>query len=110
MKLEGMPVGVIDWLSIPASSYPGTTGVATVRARQLGEMQLRLVSYSSGYISDHWCEKGHIVYVIAGTLTIEHKDGDCYELSSGKSYHVADNDGAPHRLSSQGGASVFIID
>jgi asparagine synthetase B (glutamine-hydrolysing) len=41
---------------------------------------------------------------------IEHRDGRRYEVRAGMSYHVADEDRAPHRLTSESGASVFIVD
>jgi hypothetical protein len=110
MKLTDLPTGVEDWASLSTSSHPGATGTATVRSRQLGDMQLRLVTYSAGYAADHWCRKGHIVFVIAGKAVIEHEDGRRYELSAGMTYHVADDDRAPHRLTSRGGASMFIVD
>ena len=110
MKLTGLPTGVTDWSSLSASSQPGAMGAATIRGRHIGDMQLRLVSYSAGYMADHWCHKGHIVVVIAGAAMIEHEDGRRYELSAGMAYHVSDDEQAPHRLTSREGASVFILD
>ena len=110
MKLTDLPTGVTDWSTLDASSQRGETGSATIKSRQLGDLQLRLVSYSAGYLADHWCHKGHIVFVIAGSAIIEHEDGRCYELSAGMAYHVSDNERAPHRLTSHEGASVFILD
>jgi hypothetical protein len=48
--------------------------------------------------------------LIAGDLTIEHQDGQRYALTSGMSYHVADDDGPPHRALSENGATVFVVD
>jgi hypothetical protein len=110
MKLTDLATGVTDWSNLEASSERGTTGAATIKSRRLGDMQLRLVSYSAGYLADHWCHKGHIVFVVSGTATIEHEDGRRYELSAGMAYHVSDDERAPHRLSSREGASVFILD
>ena len=76
----------------------------------MGDIQVRLVSYSANYISDHWCGKGHIVFVVSGAVTIEHQDGRQYEMTAGMSYHVGDNDPARHRLVSSAGASIFIVD
>ena len=110
MKLRDVPTGLTDWQSLSASSQPGASGTATVRGRQLGDVQIRLVAYSAGYEADHWCHKGHILFVAAGSVTIEHQDGRRYALPEGVSYHVADDERAPHRLTSDGGASVFIVD
>jgi hypothetical protein len=110
MKLTGMPCGMIDWASIPATTQPGATGGATARARSFGDIQLRLVEYSAGYLADHWCDKGHILLVTGGALTIEHRDGARYELAAGASWHVADGGAAPHRVVSETGAIAFIVD
>jgi hypothetical protein len=110
MKLTDIPTGVTDGSALDASLQRGASGAATIRGRQIGDLQLRFVSYSPGYAADHWCHKGHVVLMIAGSATIEHEDGRRYELSAGMAYHVADNEQAPHRLSSREGASVFILD
>ena len=110
MNLDNLPVGITDWSELPASVHPGESGTATVRMRQLGDIQLRLVVYSTNYIADHWCHKGHIVFVVAGQLVIEHQHGLTYTLRRGASYHVADDDGPPHRVLSENGATIFIVD
>lgn len=109
MKLTGMLPGTINWSRIKSTSHPGVAGIAQSRAKQIGDIQARFVSYSVGYISDHWCKKGHIVYVVSGTVRIEHDSGELYNLSPGMSYYVADGDDA-HRLTSDEGAEVFIVD
>jgi hypothetical protein len=73
-------------------------------------MQLRLVSYSAGYQADHWCHKGHVIFVLAGATSIERQDGRRFELSAEMTYQVTDDDAAPHRPTSLGGATVFIVD
>jgi hypothetical protein len=108
--MGNLPVGITDWSQLPASIHPGLSGTTTVRTHQIGEIQLRRVEYSPGYLADHWCSKGHIVLLIAGDLTIEHQDGRRYALTSGMSYHVADDDGPPHRALSENGATVFVVD
>ena len=111
MKLTSMPEAVTDWSKMPAVRVPGASGAANTRARQAADVQLRLVEYGPGYLADHWCEKGHILYVIAGTLTIEHQnERPACALSAGMSWHVADNEGPPHRVCSEHGATIFILD
>ncbi len=36
-----------------------------------GEKQLRLAEFSSEFIESHWCEKGHIGFVLDGELEID---------------------------------------
>lgn len=75
MKLVNMPEAVADWSRIPATTIPGASGTAHMRAHQIRDVRLRLVEYSAGYLADHWCLRGHIIYVHAGVLAIEHQDG-----------------------------------
>lgn len=110
MKLENLPIGAIDWSRVPAVVQPGETGTAAARTCDLGDIRLRLVAYSPGYKADHWCAKGHIIYVISGHLVIEHEDETRAVLSPGKSWHAPDNAGPPHRVLCEAGATVFIID
>ncbi len=110
MNLNNLPVGITDWPRIPESVHPGASGIATVRSRKLGDIQLRLVVYSPNYVADHWCHKGHIIFVAAGQIVIEHQEATTYTLVQGTSYHVADDHGSPHRLVSGNGATVFIVD
>lgn len=106
MELSGLPEAVVDWSRTPATKTAG----ATSRAHKTNDVQLRVVDYDPGYLADHWCSKGHILYVISGSLTIEHGDGKAsYELAAGMSWQTADN-GPPHRVRSTGGATVFIVD
>jgi len=111
MKLTQMGEAMTDWSRIPATTIAGTSEAAQVRAQQVGAVRLRVVEYGAGYLADHWCSKGHIIYVISGALAIEHEDGTpaCL-LSAGMSWHVADAEGPAHRVRSEAGARVFIVD
>lgn len=54
---------------------------------------------------------GHIIYVHAGVLAIAHQDGKpACMLSAGMSWQVADGESPAHRVRSESGASVFIVD
>jgi quercetin dioxygenase-like cupin family protein len=110
MKLQNFPMGMVEWSRTPAVIQAGETGTATARTCELGDIALRLVVYSSGFKSDHWCNKGHIVYVISGSFVIEHEDQTRTELSAGKSWHAPDDARSPHRVLCEAGATVFILD
>lgn len=110
MKLENLPLGAIDWSRTAAMVQPGETGTATARTCDLGDVTLRLVTYSSGFKADHWCAKGHIVYVVSGSLVIEYEDETRTVLDTGTSWHAPDNSGPPHRVSCESGATIFIVD
>ena len=69
-----------------------------------------MVEYTPGYLADHWCDKGHILFVIEGELDTELKDGRTFKLTAGCSYQVSDFGDAPHRSVTQTGAKLFIVD
>ncbi|HEV2955615.1 MAG TPA: hypothetical protein VGX95_05820 [Xanthobacteraceae bacterium] len=48
--------------------------------------------------------------MLAGELMIEHDDGRRFALSAGMSWHAPDDDGPPHRVVCEAGATVFIVD
>src|SRR6185312_3360644 len=54
----------------------------------------------------HWCDKGHILYCVAGQLTTELKDGRIFVLKPGMSYQVADG-AEPHRSRTSRGSSLW---
>jgi hypothetical protein len=110
MNLSGLPCGKIDWSEIPATTHAGETGSATERARVFGDIRLRVIEYSPGYLADHWCDKGHILLITAGALAIEHRDGSRYDLAAGGTWHVADHGAPAHRVVCDRGATVFIVD
>jgi quercetin dioxygenase-like cupin family protein len=109
MKLEGIPFQSIDWANREPTSHPGAPGVATWRTVEVGNVRVRKVEYSPGFVSDHWCERGHVLLVLEGQLVTELNDGRRITLGAGDSFVVDDTDGS-HRVSSPGGAHVFIVD
>ncbi|MHB8838591.1 MAG: DHCW motif cupin fold protein [Gemmatimonadaceae bacterium] len=109
MKLSGMPFQVTDWANVPGEAHPGDVGVATWRVKQHGDIRVRMVEYSPGYVSDHWCEKGHILLCVSGELHTRLKDGRMVVLKPGMSYEVGDGEEA-HRSEAPQGAALFIVD
>lgn len=109
MKMSAIPFGTTDWSTVEPTEHKGTSGIALWRTRNFGEMRVRLVEYSPGYLADHWCVKGHILFCLDGELQTELEDGRVFTLKSGMSYQVADN-AEPHRSSTSTGARLFIVD
>ena len=109
MQISDLPFGTTDWSAIAATEHPGETGTACWRTRDFGPIRVRMVEYSPGYRADHWCEKGHILLCLAGTLETELRDGRRFPLHAGMSYQVADR-AEPHRSSTATGATLFIVD
>ena len=109
MKISNIPFGTTDWSAVDATTHPGTAGEARWRTRQCGDIRVRMVEYSPGYMADHWCQKGHILLVLDGELETELADGRRVHLTAGMSYQVADGDVA-HRSVTRTGATLFIVD
>jgi hypothetical protein len=109
MKIENVKFGTTDWSLIAATEHPGETGTAYWRTLEMGNLRVRMVEYTPGYIADHWCTRGHVVLVLEGELHTELQDGRRFVLKAGVSYQVADG-AEPHRSSSPSGARLFIVD
>lgn len=109
MKIEGVPFTRIDWSTVPTTHHDGTTGKAIWRTVEQGNIRVRLVDYSAGYLADHWCSRGHVIHVLSGTLITELKDGREIATPAGSTYIVEEN-GEPHRSRTVEAVSLFIVD
>jgi len=109
MKIQDVPFNTIDWSTVPPSEHAGVTGKACWRTFEMGNIRVRMVEYTPGYLADHWCKKGHVLLVLEGELTTELSDGREFVLKPGMSYQVAD-DAEPHRSHTATGARLFIVD
>lgn len=58
----------IDFDSLPwESPLPG----ARFKAYREGAKQIRLLEFSSEFVEPVWCEKGHVGFVLEGTLEVD---------------------------------------
>lgn len=105
-----IPFSTVNWDLIPKTEHKGEIGVAYWQIIQLNGLRIRIVEYSAGYLADHWCTKGHIIYCIEGEMVSELKDGTKNLLKKGMSYHVTDDEINPHRSLTTHGCKLFIID
>ena len=87
-----IPFQITDWSSVPTTVVNGTTGTATMRVVQHGDpanagqaLRIRMVEYSANYLADHWCQLGHLVFVLEGELINEMENGDTTVLKAGSS-------------------------
>ena len=109
MTLENISPISFTWHDLVGEKLEGETGHANMKTQMLGAIRLRQVEYSANYFADHWCNKGHIVFVISGELTIEHIDKTELTLKSGVTYVVGDNS-MLHKAKSTAGATALIVD
>ena len=109
MKIQDVLFTVTDWDKVEPKEYAGETGKAYWRTFEAGNIRVRIVEYTPGYLADHWCSRGHVIYVLEGELITELKDGRVFKLTPGMSYQVAD-DYEPHRSRTETGAKLFVVD
>jgi hypothetical protein len=109
MKINEIPFGITDWSKITPTRKSGISGFALWQTQVFGDIRVRIVEYSANYEADHWCEKGHILYCLEGSLKTELGDGRTFDLTPGLSYQVADHF-EPHRSKTKTGAKLFIVD
>jgi hypothetical protein len=109
MLMSGIPFGTTEWSTVERTEHKGETGVACWRTQTFGDIRVRMVEYSPGYLADHWCVKGHILLCLEGELHTELADGRKFLLTPGVSYQVADN-AEPHRSHTKTGAKLFVVD
>src|SRR5258708_16254516 len=95
MQIGNVPFGTTDWSAVEPTTHKGDTGLATWRTRQFGDIRVRMVEYSPGYLADHWCQKGHILFCVDGELETDLADGRSFKLMPGMSYPLAPRP-APH--------------
>jgi hypothetical protein len=107
--MPAMPMTITDWAEVVATEHPGDTGTAFWKTRHFGEIRVRMVEYSPGYSADHWCDNGHVILCLSGSLEISLQDGTTLHLKPGQSYHVGDGDPG-HRSRTAEGAKLFIVD
>jgi hypothetical protein len=110
MKMLETAFTVTDWAKLPAEELLGASGTAFTRKVEVGDLAIRMVEYSPGYLADHWCDRGHIIQVMEGEFDCELQDGRSYRLAAGMSCHVSDFGDVPHRAHSATGAKLFIVD
>jgi len=109
MRIADLPFGTVDWNVVERTAHAGQTGQAYWRTRHFGDVRVRMLEYSAGYLADHWCSKGHFLLCLEGELLTELADGRRFTLRPGMSYHVADG-AEPHRSSTRLGAKLYVID
>jgi quercetin dioxygenase-like cupin family protein len=109
LKIENIPFCTTDWSTVTRTEQSAERGHAFWRTQNFGAVRVRMVEYTPGYVSDHWCKKGHFLLCIEGQLETELEDGRVFTLTPGMSYQVADAAEA-HRSRSPLGAKLFIVD
>lgn len=109
MQMSDISFVTTDWSQVETTEHAGDSGKALWRTCNFGAIRVRMVEYTRGYVSNHWCRKGHILLCLEGELHTRLEDGREFVLKPGMSYQVAD-DAEAHRSSAPAGAKLFIVD
>jgi quercetin dioxygenase-like cupin family protein len=113
MKMDAFAFSMTNWAEVERTEHNGETGVAYWRTQFFGEkanpIRVRMVEYTPGYLADHWCQKGHVLFCMGGELETTLEDGRKFVLTAGMSYQAGDN-AESHQSYTKTGAELFIVD
>jgi hypothetical protein len=109
MNIPDIPFGTIDWGVVESIAHKEEKGMAHLRTRQFGDIRVRIVDYSAGYVANHWCEKAHVRLCLEGELHTELKDGRVEVLRPAVSYQFGDA-WEPIAVIHPSFAELFIVD
>jgi hypothetical protein len=107
--MNPIPFTTIDWSTVPKTEHPGKSGTSFWQTIQYPGLRIRIVEYAAGYLADHWCQKGHIVYCLEGEVFNEQQNGEVFVLRKNMSYVVTD-DMSSHRSRTHTTVKLLIID
>ncbi|MCG0996333.1 DHCW motif cupin fold protein [Acetobacter indonesiensis] len=110
MKLPDMKFKKIDWCNIKATVVPGEVGIAHSYTDEENTLRTRVMVYEPGFVLDHYCDRGHVLYVIEGEIVVDLADGREFSFPAGTGFAVSDFGDKAHRMRSDNGARVFIVD
>jgi uncharacterized cupin superfamily protein len=110
MQILSTPYTVIDWDDVSITKHFGETGFTWCRTYETGNIRIRLVEYSPGFRSDHWCCRGHIIHLLDGEIKFELKDGSLLRLIKGMSCCFGESKAIAHKPLTETGAFLLIID
>lgn len=110
MKLPPIPFTNVDWTSIDPDVHAGTSGTAAWRTIERDGLRVRIVEYGAGWVSDHFCPRGHVLLVLDGELHLERQDGSVQVLRPGMGFIAGDDTDNMHSTRAPRGARAFIVD
>jgi quercetin dioxygenase-like cupin family protein len=90
----------IDW-EVPA---PGVRYKAYVK----GNQRIRLVEFSEEFVEDNWCTKGHIGYILEGSISIDFS-GKTTTFKAGDGFFIPEGEENRHKGKVAKGKKALII-
>lgn len=99
----------VRWDKLPAEQSMGLTGFVTAKTATFPTFRIRQLIFSENYEADHWCNKGHIIFVVSGELIVEQQNGASIKVSARHSLVLGDNT-ASHKVKTEVETTVLIVD
>ncbi len=98
---------LVDFTAIPwKSSEVGVRVKQVVR----GNHQIRLIEFSEDFVEADWCRKGHIAYVVRGTIEIDFGTR-VVTVNAGDGLFIPPGESSKHKARVPNGtATLFIVD
>jgi quercetin dioxygenase-like cupin family protein len=96
MAFTRLPFSSSDWV---AGSHP------LEKKKSFADDPIVLLEFAPGFADPNWCERGHIIHVLSGTLDLELNErteniqtGDACVLAPGTAHRAANSGSEPVRL------------
>ena len=110
MKIPATPFTITKFAELPPSNGAGSTGSSLSRTATMSDLRVRVVEYGPGYLADHWCDLGHVFYLLRGEVAVELRDGRSFPMKAGECFQVSDDGDSSHRVRTAVGGTAFIVD
>jgi quercetin dioxygenase-like cupin family protein len=62
---------VMAWSLAAFDTLPWTAGAHPLESKKVADNGLVLLRFEPGFSDPNWCERSHVLYVVAGTLSVE---------------------------------------
>jgi quercetin dioxygenase-like cupin family protein len=101
-----------DEVVIDFAAMPWESPARGVRVKQVlrGIHRIRLVEFSEDFTEADWCIKGHIGFVIDGSLEVDF-DGRIVELHPGNGLFIPPGEASKHKACvRRGKATLFVVE
>lgn len=99
----GIPFRSLPWVRVEGGGASGRT-----RRHVLSDGgTARLLDIYPGWNEAGWCEKGHVGYVLSGTMRLDFASQPCITVRKGDGFEIPP--GCAHKASTRRGAHLFIV-
>lgn len=111
MQIDRCPFRVVSFDTLEKMHMAGETEAFAVYAQDnAGGIRMRVVDYAPGFLLDHWCDIGHFGYVLSGEVMIELRGKPSQHLKAGEAFLVSTDGDASHRVYTESGVRMLLLD